>query len=320
MKFVIEGDNLKTRTKNEIDCEEVQSRIFEYLDGELVGKDLAKFSAHIMNCPKCRDEVEECRHMLEEIKKVDYSVPSGLHENVMALVGSTVRERPSYLKKLGFGFSKNGKYAAIGTLATACAVFALVMLGNFRNLRNFDAAASGAIPEEAENEGVLEDNTVTETFGALTFSSPMTTVNETEASNDTDSYVLRDIAGGSVEPEKYGSYDLIKDENGIYIEIYERNNEFYSMISNLVESKTAVLILPYDSNVGKSDGDEVKISGYEDILFREIYDGDLSEKLLEFETELDFEGSVYKVIMPEDEYNCILLAYLESADTDVSDK
>lgn len=49
---------------NDLACEELVEIITDYLEGTLPERDRARFDAHLMTCPGCREYVEEMRTTL----------------------------------------------------------------------------------------------------------------------------------------------------------------------------------------------------------------------------------------------------------------
>lgn len=314
---MIEGDRLKIRNYNEISCEEVQALIFEYIDGELDSREAARVSAHFMKCPKCRKEADECRSMLSEIGKLEYPIPSELHRNVMALVGSTPQDKPSRFKKLLGG--AGSWRAAIGTLTAACAVVAIVVLSRGGGYDTMSAEAADELYGNVGAASRVDAFGISETVGALSFSSPMTSA-VTEAV-EYSTVVLEDKPVNEIEEfedhklENVTSYDeTVIDRTMVEVDLTQTAidasaESFDKVIYDLVEAGTAVMILPSDSQVGAEDGDEIKLAGYEENSFREVYGEELAQKLDEYTEELDSDKVEYSLFCPEGEFDCVLLVY-----------
>lgn len=287
---------MKTRKKNGIGCDEARELMFEYLDGELDPRTSAKLTAHLMECPECEKELDECRRMLEEIRKVEYPAPSALRGNVMALVGCTPQEKPSRFKRIVGGRRFT---TAVGTVAAACAVIALVVL----NRGVIGVGGGNAEPLEKENVGVgaayQPDAGATETIGALQFSAPKTT-----ADNSGDLTVERTenfAYPGNVDTTALLEASSLKksalgDEMTISL-----------AVENFIKSDTAVLIVPIDSKVGSDVGEEVTIAGLEQLNCREYNGDDASEVMMSLESELWNDGTEFQPFVPDGEFDSLVI-------------
>ena len=314
---------MKTRNQNQISCNDVRELMFEYLDGELDSRTSAKLTAHLMDCRECQTELEGCRKLLDEIGKVDYHVPEALHGNVMALVGCTAQDKPSKFKRV-FG-SFGCRTAAIGTFAAACAVVAIVILN-----RGFINANSGiAEPVERMQIGIgaayqPDGSGSTETVGALKFASPMTSVDTTTVAAPSKTEVVENSNAAS-DGGEYGysnSLDVVttETETGANLKITSQpiyESPIVMTVNNFVKSGTAVMIIPVDSNVGATDGEEIKLSGLENLNCREIIGDKVYERLLVYESELNEDGANYQTFLPDGTYDSLIIMNSEPVDEEL---
>lgn len=283
---------MKTRKKNGIGCDEARELMFEYLDGELDPRTSAKLAAHLMECPDCQKELDECRRMLEEIRKVEYPAPDALRGNVMALVGCTPQEKPSRFKRIVCGRRFT---TAVGTVAAACAVIALVVLN--RGVIN----ANGGNVESPEDENAVAgaayqpDNEATETIGALQFSAPKTTADNTDDLIENFGYPGADDTTSLLEAS-----NLKKSVSGDGMSVT-------LAVENFIKSDTAVLIVPVDSKVGSDIGDEVTISGLEEVNCREYNGVDASDVMMSLESELLTDGAEFQPFLPDGAFDSLVI-------------
>ena len=287
---------LKTRKKNGIGCDEARELMFEYLDGELDPGTSAKLSAHLMECPDCERELDECRRMLEEIRKVEYPAPGALRGNVMALVGCTPQEKPSRFKRIVCGWRFT---TAVGTVAAACAVIALVVFN-----RGVINANTGKVESLEKGNAVVgaayqSDTKATETVGALQFSAPKTTDDDTDAPTTVrvESFDYSGAADTTSLLEKPNLKKSLSDDD-ITISL---------AVENFIKSDTAVLIVPVDSKVGSDVGNEVTIAGLEKVNCREYNGGDASEVMMTLESELLSDGIEFQPFVPDSEFDCLVI-------------
>ncbi len=84
-------------------CEQ-QQNIALYVDGELEGEKLARFEAHLAQCPACQEELEQVRELLRQLRDlpvvdVPAQLPARLHAALIEEAGKARirRPRPTWL-------------------------------------------------------------------------------------------------------------------------------------------------------------------------------------------------------------------------------
>lgn len=100
-------------------CEEYESLISDFLDGELSAEDRAEVAEHLASCPACQqyfDDLVAMHDAFDQIEEVP--VPDGFAEQIMA----RVRETPQTEEKKVIPFPHWRRWAA---LAACCAIAAL---------------------------------------------------------------------------------------------------------------------------------------------------------------------------------------------------
>jgi len=96
-----------------MNCENLQSRLSAYLDGELSGRDMLAVRSHIHQCPECAQILEIERMTKEAIGGLQtIEPPVGFEERLVANVFKTEQKSPR-VWRLGF--------ALVATSAIACA-------------------------------------------------------------------------------------------------------------------------------------------------------------------------------------------------------
>ncbi len=293
--------------------------MFEYLDGELGSRDSERLSAHISECPECRSELEDCKKLLDTIGKIEYPVPDRLHSNVMALVGAAAQDKPSRFGSIIMGGRRRG-FAAVGTLAAACAVIALVILNRGYIEHGASDLAAPEIAQDVQATGATGEGDYysTETVGALKFSSPMTTSEETaEPENfaEAKAPVFSDNSiGGSIvtDDNDYGySADRVYSEKSdeLIIGAAEDAAQLSEMIDSWVSAGTAVLVFNSKETPVFPDGEAIKVAGFKTVSFCEIISSDADEKLTEIIKSCEAKGEKYQSFIPESDYDTLVVAY-----------
>ena len=309
--------------KIRMSCDEARELMFGYIEGELSRDEASRLSAHLMECPECREELESCRKMLDTLEKIEYRAPEGLHSSVMALVGATPQEKPSPFKKF---FGGTGRAAAgIGTIAAACAVITLVIVGR----GYFKPSDLTGPSEKLMNSSDAGSISSSETIEAQLFASPKTTAETTF-----DGYVGIDAAGvtasdrmsmttGEYEAAGAGAQEKLSpaDTTALYgelpAEISASRVELGIVIEQFLEGRNAVVVLPVDTTIGSDYGSEVTVSGLESIAFREV-DEDAENSLGEIVKLAGIEGVESQVLVPEDGYDSLIIVYESGIQISVS--
>lgn len=68
--------------------------LFEYLSGTLKGKEKSYFELHISECKECRNELEELKNILSELKrKPSFSIDGKAFEKTRYVVYKTLEEK-----------------------------------------------------------------------------------------------------------------------------------------------------------------------------------------------------------------------------------
>ena len=303
--------------KIRMSCDEARELMFGYIEGELGRDEASRLAAHLMECPECREELESCRKMLDTLEKIEYRAPEGLHSSVMALVGATPQEKPSPFKKF---FGGTGRaVASVGTIAAACAVITLVIVGRGYLLKPSDLAGAS---EKLMNSSDAGNISSSETIGAQLFASP-----KTSAETTFDGYVGIDAAGvtasdrmsmtaGEIEAaangvdaqKKLSSTDTTALYGELPAEISASRVELGVVIEQFLEGRNAVVILPVDTTIGADYGSEVTVAGLESIAFREV-DEDAENSLGEIVKLAGIDGVESQVLVPEDGYDSLIIVY-----------
>ena len=313
---------MKKRNGNRLSCGEARSMMFEYLDGELGSRDSERLSAHISECPECRSELEDCKKLLDTIGKIEYPVPDRLHSNVMALVGAAAQDKPSRFGSIIMGGRRRG-FAAVGTLAAACAVVALVILNRGYIEHGASDLAAPEIAQDMQATGATGEGDYysTETVGALKFSSPMTTSEETaepeyfaEAkapvfSNDAiENYI---VTGDDSYGYSADRGDINEDSDKLKIGTAEDAARLSEMIDSWVSAGTAVLVCNTGHLVVINEGEAIRVGGIDSYEFREITGDDAPVRLFELEKALENENVDFRSYLPDsaDGFDCLVIAY-----------
>jgi len=101
-----------------VDCEQIQTKIESYLDGELTLSDRRDFECHVSVCTGCSHKLESMRTIQKMIRNTGYSnTPSALKRNIQNQLRDYTGEEAKnsgWLRWVGFG----GGAMAAGSLAT----------------------------------------------------------------------------------------------------------------------------------------------------------------------------------------------------------
>ncbi len=294
-------------------CDEARELMFGYIEGELGRDEASRLAAHLMECPECREELESCRKMLDTLEKIEYHAPEGLHSGVMALIGTTPQEKPSPFKRF---FGGAGRAAAgIGTIAAACAVITLVIVGRGYLLKPSDLAGAS---EKLMNSSDAGNISSSETIEAQLFASPKTTAETTLdgfVGIDADGVTASDrmnMTEGEIEATANGVDAQKKlsstDTTSFGYEYAASRVELGIVVERFLENRNAVVILPVDTTIGSDYGSEVTVSGLENIAFREV-DEDAENSLGEIVKLAGIEGVESQVLVPEDGYDSLIIVY-----------
>ncbi len=57
-------------------CEEIETLLSGYLDGELTQQERQKVALHLESCPRCREQSEELKTLKDATAQLDYETPS----------------------------------------------------------------------------------------------------------------------------------------------------------------------------------------------------------------------------------------------------
>jgi len=90
-----------------MDCEQIQTNIESYLDGELTLSDRREFECHVSECKDCSHKLESLRSIQKMIRNTGYSdTPSTLKQNIQNQLRNYTGEEANnaaWLRWLGFG-------------------------------------------------------------------------------------------------------------------------------------------------------------------------------------------------------------------------
>lgn len=192
-------------------CEDVRTRMFDYIDGALSDVDAAALEAHLAECEPCRRELDERREMLALVKSSSAAVPSSLYGRVMAEVEKTPQDKKVLLPRMRMK-PWMGSLAAV-----AAAVMILVvgrgflsqgardeMLGSDPSgARIFDAAGAPAdaddrIDIEGENSDKVQYSVADEDISYGSKPPVATMAPEAASPEAPDEYATEDVPGVSV--------------------------------------------------------------------------------------------------------------------------
>lgn len=129
-------------------CEQVDSLLNEYLDGELDSVTAAAVEAHLAECDCCRQTYEQLRAICGAVGELAEPVPDGLHKKIMTAVRAEARvsRRRRLTSWFGAGVAA---MLCVGLIATA-AVRRMSDVGN----NNPDSRASTSYSADAYSEKV----------------------------------------------------------------------------------------------------------------------------------------------------------------------
>jgi hypothetical protein len=105
-----------------------EKMINAYLDGELSGAKLRSFEEHLPACPRCREDVEQYRSMLEALRgAVDREVPPMLQERLHAALSKEISKGEGRMKR-----RVNPWVLApvVSAAVVVCAVGGVLLFGN----------------------------------------------------------------------------------------------------------------------------------------------------------------------------------------------
>lgn len=99
-------------------CEQFDSHLSEYIDGELDSVTVAAMEAHMSECEACRHNFEQLRDICAAVADTSEPLPDGLHRRIMAGVRAEARiaRRRRLTSAFGIGAAA---VLCIGILATA---------------------------------------------------------------------------------------------------------------------------------------------------------------------------------------------------------
>lgn len=293
-------------------CDEARELMFGYIEGELDQREASRLAAHLIDCPECREELESCRKLLDTLAKTEYPVPDRLHSSVMALVGSTPQEKPSPMKRI---FGGTGRLAAgIGTIAAACAVITLVIVGRGYFLPHTDLASD---ERDLAAGAELMPGGDPETVGALFFASPMTsdenemTPNELPAESSISVTPSANDYSDTANQKKADVTEITVDGGEDRIILADRSLSI--AVDDFVNAGNAVVVISGEFP-GESDyGTEIKVAGLEDLNFREVED-DAENALLGIENLAVTNSVNSKVYIPDGGYDSLIIVYDDTID------
>ena len=126
-------------------CEEYESLISDFLDGELSAEDRARVAEHLASCPACQQYFDDLVAMHDAFDRIEeVPVPDGFTERVMA----RVRETPQTEEKKIIPFPRWRRWAA---LAACCAIAALGLWSAQRTALPQKVSRQTALAESASS-------------------------------------------------------------------------------------------------------------------------------------------------------------------------
>jgi len=108
-------------------CQDIQSQLNRYLDGELPAEERSRVEQHLSVCDDCRGMLEDLRTLSAALAKVPapLDVPSGFAERVMAHAAQRT-EPPTTIMRQWYSFSPLMRIAAAAMLVLGIALGALM--------------------------------------------------------------------------------------------------------------------------------------------------------------------------------------------------
>ncbi len=109
---------MDNKSTTPMSCEQVDSLLNEYLDGELDSVTAAAVEAHLAECDCCRQTYEQLRAICGAVGELAEPVPDGLHKKIMTAVRAEARvsRRRRLTSWLGAGVAA---MLCVGLIATA---------------------------------------------------------------------------------------------------------------------------------------------------------------------------------------------------------
>lgn len=159
---------MDNKSTTPMSCEQVDSLLNEYLDGELDSVTAATVEAHLAECDSCRQTYEQLRAICGAVGRLAEPVPDGLHKKIMTAVRTEARvsRRRRLTSWFGAGVAA---MLCVGLVATA----AVRRISNVSN--NNPADGRSAISFNADAFGDKEDiiNNNEHTTGQVVYPSPV---------------------------------------------------------------------------------------------------------------------------------------------------
>lgn len=109
---------MDNKSNTPMSCEQVDSLLNEYLDGELDAVTATAVEAHLAECDSCRQTYEQLRAICGAVGDLAEPVPDGLHKRIISAVRTEARSarRRRLTSRLGAGVAA---MLCVGLVATA---------------------------------------------------------------------------------------------------------------------------------------------------------------------------------------------------------
>ena len=109
---------MENKITSDLDCEQAELLINEYLDGELDAETKAAVEAHLNRCDSCRQIYSQLRDICEAVSDCREEVPAGLHKSIMSAVKAESRaaRRRRFASRFGVGIAAILCFGLIATV------------------------------------------------------------------------------------------------------------------------------------------------------------------------------------------------------------
>lgn len=310
--------------KRPLTCDEACEMMFDCIDGELDKSREALLKEHIACCDSCRRELAERREILLLISASEYDAPKELYSGVMERVAAEKKKPAPLYKRL--------RFIPAAALVTACAAFALFVVGrgyifgNGRADMMADAAVDYTVgntaPERTEEASVLDgvglymadaalpeavseaelcdgaeadEEVYTATTAALTASSPLLISDYSEFSSNQSAN----------EPAELKSKALSgAGASSAKTRLYSEFDKLFDKLSLNADSKAIIICCEDDidfeviSSISSTESEMLTVQGSDFIHY--VISNDAAKHFSEQLELLDMSDAAYRAAVPTD--------------------
>lgn len=152
-----------------MNCSDIKSKMYEYIDGLLSKEDADDFMSHIGACPVCKSEYERTIKMIDDIKRYGQSMPGVkinlnelLYKSNLSLEGINMNKKKNYFNK---NFVKKfASYAAVFLLGVF--IYASFAGGLFAgrselSIGSYDSSSNNVQSDGQKNSSEVQDDSNT---------------------------------------------------------------------------------------------------------------------------------------------------------------